>query len=88
MFWKINKNDKPLVRLTKKKRERTQISKIKNKRRERATNTKDTKNHKRTTIQTFMWQQIGQPKGVQISRNVQPAKTESRRNRQSEEIHH
>ena len=38
-FEKINKIDKPLARLTKKKRERAQISKIRNENREVTTNT-------------------------------------------------
>ena len=40
-FEKINKIDKPLTRLIKKKRERTQINKIRNERREVTTDTKE-----------------------------------------------
>ena len=40
-FEKINKIDKPLIKLIKKKRERTQINKIRNKRGEETTNTKE-----------------------------------------------
>ena len=39
IFEKINKIDKPLARLIKKKRERTQINKIRNEKREVTTNT-------------------------------------------------
>ena len=39
-FKKINKIDKPLTRLIKKKRERTQINKIRNEKREITTDTK------------------------------------------------
>ena len=40
-FERINKIDKPLTGLIKKKRERTQISKIRNERREIKTDTKE-----------------------------------------------
>ena len=40
-FEKINKTDKPLARLTKKKREKAQISKIRNERGEVATDTSE-----------------------------------------------
>jgi hypothetical protein len=40
-FEVINKIDKPLANLTKMKREKTQISKIRNKKREITTNTKE-----------------------------------------------
>ena len=37
-------------------------------------------------LQKVMYKQTGQPiRNGQISRNIQPAKTESRRNRQSEQ---
>jgi hypothetical protein len=39
-FEKINKNNKPLANLTKTRREKTQISKIRNEKRETTTNTK------------------------------------------------
>ena len=51
---KIKKNDKHLARL-KKKRERTQISKIRNEKGEVITTT--TKDHKRF-LQTIKWQKI------------------------------
>ena len=41
LFEKINKIDKPLIRLIKKKRERTQISKIRTERGEITTGTKE-----------------------------------------------
>ena len=46
-FEKINKIDKPLARLIKKKRERTQINKIRNEKGEVTTDTADTKHPKR-----------------------------------------
>ena len=49
---------------------------------------KKKKSYKRT-LWTIIYQQIGQPKGnEQISRNIQPAKNESRRNRQVEQTDH
>ena len=48
-FKRINKIDKPLASLTKKKKERTQISKIKNERGEITTNTAEIK----TTIREY-----------------------------------
>ena len=42
-FERVNKIDKPLARLTKKKRERTQISKIRNEKWEISTNTSEKK---------------------------------------------
>ena len=53
-FEKINKIDKPLARLIKKKRERTQISKIRNdKRRSNSSHHRNTKNHKRLLYATI-----------------------------------
>ena len=46
-FEKINKIDKPLTRLTKKKREKTQINRIRNKKGEVTTDTAETKDHER-----------------------------------------
>ena len=44
-FEKINKIDKPLARLIKKKSDRTQINRIRNEKGEVKTDTADTKNH-------------------------------------------
>ena len=57
-FEKINKIDKPLTRLTKRKRERTQISKIRNERGE-ITDTTEIQVCKKI-LQTSIRQQIGQ----------------------------
>ena len=56
-FEKINKIDKPLTRLIKKKREGTQINKIRN---ERGELTTDTKKNQRS-VRKYYKQQIGQP---------------------------
>ena len=45
-FEKVNKIDKPLPRLIKKKRERDQINKVRNEKRE-VTTIRNTKDHKR-----------------------------------------
>ena len=46
-FEKINKIDKPLARLIKKKREKTQINRIRNEKGEVTTDTADTNDHER-----------------------------------------
>ena len=46
-FEKMNKIDKPLTRLTKKKREKTQINKIRNKKKSLNRQHRNTKDHKR-----------------------------------------
>ena len=80
-FEKVNKIDKPLARLTK-RRERTQINKIRNEKGE-ITNGYciNTKNYKRI-LWTTICQQIRQSgRNGHFSRLLQPVKTESRRNR-------
>ena len=75
-FKKINKIDKPLARFTKKKRE--DPNKIRNERGEIAINTTEIQK----IIREHYKQQIGQPRrNGQVSRNIQPTKTEARRNR-------
>ena len=69
----------------KEKKKWTQINKIRNERGEIKTNTKNTQKFVRL-LQTVICQQIGQLKrNGHISRNIQLAKTESRRNRQFEQ---
>ena len=58
-FEKINKIDKPQIRLIKKKRERTQISKIRNERREVKTDTKKYKILQENNYKKIISQQIG-----------------------------
>ena len=58
-FERINKIDKPLVRLCKKKRERIQINKIVNERREITTNTKETQTILRTYNEQLYANQLG-----------------------------
>ena len=59
-FEKINKMDKPLARLTKKKRESTPLIKITNKRGDHNQHYKNTNNYKKILWKTIC-QQIGQP---------------------------
>ena len=81
---KINKIDKRLARFTKKKRERTQINKIRNEREEITTDTIVIQKFM-TILWTVILQQIGQfRKNGQISRKIQPTKAEPRRNRKFE----
>ena len=78
-FERVNRINKPLARLTKKKRE--DPNKIRNETGEVTTNiAKIPKNLKRI-LSTIVYQQTGQPrKNGQVSRNIQHTKTESSRN--------
>ena len=85
-FEKINKVDKPLSRLIKKNRERTQINKIRNERREIITDTTEIQRIVRHYYkQLTICQEIGQSgqKG-QISRNIQSSKIKPGSIRESE----
>ena len=78
-FEKVNVIDKPLARLTKKKRE--DPNKIRNERGEITTSTTEIQKYHKRILQTVICQQIGQPRRYgQIFRDIQPAKTKSRRN--------
>ena len=82
---KINKIDKPLARFSQKKRERTQINKIRNEKEEITTDTIVIQKFI-TILWTVIFQQIGQlRKNGHISRKIQPAKAEPRRNRKFEQ---
>ena len=85
---KINRNDKPLARLIKKKRERTQINKIRNEKGEVMTDTAVIQMIMRLLEET-LWQQNGQPgRNGQFLKKVQPSKTELGRNRKYEQTNH
>ena len=80
-FERVNKIHKPLARLTKKKREDPNKQNKKWNRRNNNWYHRNTKNHKRI-LWTLICQLIWQPRrNGQVSRNIQPTKTESRRNR-------
>ena len=55
-FERINKIDKPLVSLIKKKKERTQINKIKNERGEITNNTAEIQKNNKRTLQAIICQ--------------------------------
>ena len=84
-FEKINKIDKLLIRLIKKKQDRTQTTKIRNERREIITDTKEIQGTVRKYYQQLMCQQTGQPgwHGY-IPGNIQSSKTKSGSIRESE----
>ena len=78
-FERLNKIGKPLARLTKKKRDITHIKKIRNERGE-ITDSTEIQKQKQKNIKEYC-QQIDQPRrNGQVSRNIQPTKTESRIN--------
>ena len=75
---RINKIDKPLARVTKKRRERTQINKIRIERGEITTDTTEIqKNHKRI-LQAYANKLDNLEENGQVSRSIHPAKVKSR----------
>ena len=80
--------DKPLARLTKKRREKkpkVQKSEMKKEKAQWILQKKKKKKHERI-LTTIMCQQIQPPgRNGQLPRDVQPTKTESRRNRSTEQ---
>ena len=69
-------------------RERTQISKMSNGKGEISTDTAEIQNNKRILL-TIICQQIWQPRrNGQLSRDIQPTETESRRNRSIKQTDH
>ena len=75
---RINKIDKPLARVTKKRRERTQINKIRIERGEITTDTTEIqKNHKRI-LQSYANKLDNLEENGQVSRSIHPAKVKSR----------
>ena len=88
LFEKINKIDKPLTRLKKKKREETQINRIRNEKVEVTTDTAEIQRIMRLP-QATICQQNGQPgRNGQILRKAQPSKTEPGRNRKYKQNNH
>ena len=82
LFEKINKIDKPLVRLVKKKREKTQINKIRNENREVTTDTAEIQNIIRDYYKQIYANKMYILEGmyVQIPRNIPSPKTEEKEN--------
>ena len=80
LFEKINKMDKPLARLIKKKRKKNQINKIRN---EKGEVTADNAEMQRI-IRDYYEQLYGNKRNGQILRKIQSSKTEPGRNRNYE----
>ena len=88
-FKKINKIDKPLARLIKKKREKTQINRIRNEKGEVTTDTAEIQKIIRDYYKQLYANKMGQPgRNGQILRNAQTAETEPGRNRKYEQTNH
>ena len=76
-FEKINKIDKPLARLIKKKREKTQINRIRNETGEVTSDTAETQRIMRDYYKQQYANKNGQPgRNGQILRKAQPSDTE------------
>jgi hypothetical protein len=75
-FEKINKIDRPLANLSTMRREKTQISKIRNAKGEITTNTMEIQEIIRDYFESLYSNKF---ENGQISRNLQPPKTEPRR---------
>ena len=85
-FEKINKIDKPLARLIKKKREKNQINKIRNEKGEVTTDNAEIKRIIRNYYQQLYANKNGQPgRNGQILRKVQSSKTAPGRKRNYEQ---
>ena len=81
-FERVNKIDKLLARLTKKKRAKTQVKKIISERGEITTDTTEILQKPTREYYEQLYANIGQPRrNGQVSRDIQPTKSESRRNR-------
>ena len=85
-FEKINKSDRPLARLIKKKREKNQINKIRNDKREVTADNAEIQRILRDYYEQLYGNKMDTPeKNGQILRKVQFSKTEPGRNRNYEQ---
>ena len=82
VLWKVKQNQQTSDQAHQEEKRKDPNEKTRNERREITTKTTEIqKNHKRI-LWTIICQQIGQPRrNGHISRNIQPTKTESGRNR-------
>ena len=80
-FEKINKIDKPIARLIQKKREKTQINRIRNEKGEVTTDTAEIQRIIRDYYKQLYANKITTWKNGQILRKAQPSKTEPGRYR-------
>ena len=88
-FEKTNKIDKPLARLITKKREKTQINRIRNEKGEATTDTAVIQRIMRDYYKHLYANKRGQPgRNGQILRKAQPSETEPGRNRKYEQPNH
>ena len=86
-FERINKIDKPLASLIKKKKERTQINKIKNERGEITTNTAEIKTIIREYYEQLYANKMGNVEEMDKFLDIYNTKTETGRNRKFEQTH-
>ena len=87
-FEKINKIDKPLARLIKKKREWTQINKIRNEKEEVTADTTEIQSILRDYYKQLYANKMDNLEEMDKSFQVQPSKTEPGRNRKYEQTNH
>ena len=88
-FEKINKIDKPLARLIKKKREMTQINRIRNEKGEVTTDTAEIQRIMKDYYkQLYVNKMDNLEKNEYILRKAQPSETEPRRNRKYKHTNH
>ena len=86
-FEKINNIDKPLARLTKKKREKTQINRLRNEKGEVTTDTAEIQRIMRDYYKQLYANKMDRRNG-QILRKAQPSKTEPGRRTKHEQTNH
>ena len=87
-FEKINQIDKPLARLIKKKREKTQISRIRNEKGEVTTDTAEIQRIMRDYYKQLYTKKWTPGRNGQILRKAQPSETELGRNRKYKQTNH
>ena len=89
-FEKINKTDKPLARLIKRKREKSQINRIRNEKGEVTTDTAEMQRIMRDYYKQLYANKLDNLEEMdrQILRNAQPTETEPGRNRKYEQTNH
>ena len=88
LFEKINKIDKPLARLIKNKRDKNQISKIRNEKGEVTTDNAEIQRIIREYYEQLYGNKIDNGRNGQILRKIQSSKTEPGRNRNYEQPNH
>ena len=84
LFEKINKIDKPLSKIIKKKREKNQMNKIRNEKGEATTDNAEIERIIRNYYEQVYGNKMDKERNGQILRKVQSSKTEPGRNRNYE----